>query len=232
MEGTAQLVTMLGLFVGTHFLMSHPLRARMVGALGQIGFQAVYSIISLGTFIPAVNAFQSAPYAMPLWIAGDLLWWIATVLMLIGSILLAGSFFGNPALPQPNAATLAAKPARGVFAITRHPMMWGFAIWALVHFLVSPQPKVIILCVAIAFLALVGSAGQDRKKAQLMGDGWKDWTARTSFVPFSLQAGGKLPWSTAWPGRTVVLLGTLIWLAASYGHGWFGIPDAGLWRWL
>ena len=29
---------------------------------------------------------------------------------------------------------------RGVFAITRHPMMWGFALWALVHAIVNPTP--------------------------------------------------------------------------------------------
>lgn len=227
-----ELALALAAFVGTHFLMSHPLRAPMAKALGAMGFQIVYSLISIGTFAWAVMAFGRAPTTEPFWPVGDLVWWAATVLMLIGSILFAGSLFGNPALPRPDARQLAQAPARGVFAITRHPMMWGFALWALVHALVAPNAATLTLSGFIAFLALAGSAGQDRKKAALMGDEWKDWASRTSFVPFAAQLSGKSGWGTAWPGRTVVLAGTLLWLAASWAHPYFGLPVAGLWRWL
>ena len=37
---------------------------------------------------------------------------------------------------------------------------------------------------AIAFLALVGAALQDRKKDRLMGQVWSDWRSKTSFVPY------------------------------------------------
>ena len=37
---------------------------------------------------------------------------------------------------------------------------------------------------AIAFLALVGAAVQDRKKAELMGDAVARLAAQTAFVPF------------------------------------------------
>src|SRR3546814_6045473 len=81
-----------------------------------------------------------------------------------------------------------------LFAITRHPMMWGLALWALAHALVMPTPAQIILSATIAVLALVGSAGQDAKKARLMGDAWRHWAARTSFVPFARQFGRITPW--------------------------------------
>ena len=232
MSNTPGLITALAVFVGTHFLMSHPLRAPMVARLGNAGFQIVYSVVSLGTFVWALLAYRETEDSAPLWAVGDLIWWIATVLMLIGSILFVGSVAGNPALPRPDAASLASAPARGVLAITRHPMMWGFALWSLVHVMIAPMANVIILCVAMAFLALVGSLGQDRKKAVLMGEGWKDWESRTSFLPFANQLTGKASWASAWPGRTVLLLGTLLWLVATYGHSWFGIEGAGIWRWI
>src|SRR3546814_17359193 len=81
-----------------------------------------------------------------------------------------------------------------LFAITRHPMMWGLALWALAHALVMPTPAPIILSATIAVLALVGSAGQDAKKARLMGDAWRPWAARTSFVPFARQLVRSPPW--------------------------------------
>ena len=34
---------------------------------------------------------------------------------------------------------------RGVFAITRHPMMWSFTLWGTAHILVFPTTENIIL---------------------------------------------------------------------------------------
>lgn len=226
------LILALGAFLGTHFLLSHPLRAALVGATGPGGFLGVYSLVALGTFAWVIWAFGAAPVAPPLWISGDGTWALASGLMLVGAILFAGSLIGNPALPGPPDRANTAQPARGVFAITRHPMMWGFALWALVHLLVSPQPKVVALTVAFGFLALAGSKGQDAKKAALMGDGWRDWASRTSFVPFGNQMAGRSGWNTAWPGLTVVLAGTALWLVATWLHPMLGAPVAGVWRWM
>lgn len=214
----------LAAFVGTHFAMSHPLRAPMVAALGPATFQIVYTLVSFATLGWAVWAFREAPYGQPLWDASDGLWMVSTLIMLAASILLAGSFVGNPALPQPGAAALAAKPAHGVFTITRHPMMWSFALWSVAHVLVAPRPAVVLLCAAIAFLALAGAAGQDVKKRALMGAAWADWSARTSYLPFGKGAG--------WPGTVALVGGTLLWLAASWAHPLMGAPYAGVWRWL
>ncbi len=229
-------MTMLALalaaFVGTHLLMSHPLRAPMVGALGATGFQLAYVVVSFATLGWAVHAFREAPYGMPLWSAGDGIWAVATAIMLVASVLLVGSLHGNPALPAPGADALAAKPARGVFAITRHPMMWSFALWALAHVLVSPRPSVLLLAGAIAILALGGAAGQDIKKARLMGSSWRDWEKRTRYLPLSGQLSGKIAWGAAWPGSIAIIGGTILWLAATWSHPWLGSPPAGIWRWL
>lgn len=219
------LILALTAFVGTHFLMSHPLRAAMVKALGDKGFMGVYSLVSFATFAWIILAFRAAPFSAPLWDGGTGLWWVATVLALLGSILLVGSFVGNPALPAPGAAEAAAKPARGVFAITRHPMMWSFALLGTAHILVAPTLRGLILWGGLTFLALAGSAGQDRKKRVTMGDAWQGWVEKTSFAPFARGFAG------TWPGRGVVLIGVLLWLGITYGHGWFGIP-AGIWLWL
>ena len=227
-----EFITALAIFVGTHFAMSHPLRAPMAKTLGERGFQIVYSLVSLGTFVWTVRRYGQLPDEAPLWVAGDGLWAAATLLMLIGSILFAGSIIGNPALPAPGASALTKASPRGALAITRHPMMWGFASWAATHILVSPQPKVIALGLGLAFLALAGSAGQDRKKAVLMGEEWRDWQSRTSFIPFAGQIAGRISWAAALPGRRVILIGTLLWLVATRFHPAFGAPIAGIWRWL
>ena len=55
--------------------------------------------------------------------------------MLVAAVLLMGSLVGNPALPG---APAALGEPRGVFAVTRHPMMWAFALWSAAHLLVVP----------------------------------------------------------------------------------------------
>ena len=212
-------------FPATHLAMSHPLRASMVRALGNGGFMAVYSLVSLVTLGLAAHFYAPARAdAVPWYAPGDALWAIASLVMWAGAILFAGSLFGNPALPQPNADSLAQRPATGVFAITRHPMMWGFALWALVHIAVNPTLPSLILSLSILVTALVGARGQDFKKRRLMGEAWTDWERRTAFVPFAR--------GVAMPGLAALLGGTALFLLATYAHGWLGAMPSGLWRWL
>ena len=213
-------------FVGSHFALSHPLRAALVKRLGAGGFQGVYSLVALATFSWMVFAFGQVPpqpvlpwdgTAAPLWI-------IVTLLMLAASVLLVGSFVGNPALPQPNAKALAVHHPKGVFKVTRHPMMWSFALWSIAHVLVSPSVRVIILSGAVAFLALVGAHMQDGKKAVLMGESWAIWRHRTSYGPRlgGFVSAGMVPW----------LGGISLWLGATWAHIPLIAISAGVWRWV
>ena len=103
MSGISMLALASALFVGTHFLMSHPLRASMVGALGEKGFAGVYTLVSLAIFGWMIWAFPAASAEAPelLWDAGRVGFAIATVLMWLGSVLFIGSLRRNPALPRP-----------------------------------------------------------------------------------------------------------------------------------
>lgn len=226
------LVFTAALFVGTHFLLSHPLRAPLAGRIGERGFQIVYSVVAIATFVLMVRAYQAMPAELPLWEVGDALWAVASLLVLFASILFLGSLIGNPALAAPGAEKAAAAPARGVFAITRHPMMWGFALWAVAHIMVVPTPGQILLALALVILALGGSLGQDSKKAKLMGAAWQDWRSRTAFVPFVGQVSGRLSWADAVPRPHALFGGIVVWLVATWAHGALGYMAAGLWRWV
>jgi uncharacterized membrane protein len=212
-------------FVGTHFALSHPLRAPLVARLGAGGFMALYSLVALGTFAWMAMAFRAVPAEAPWWNGtGDIVWILASAVMLIASVLLVGSLRGNPAMPDPRAGDLARHTPRGVFTVTRHPMMWSFALWSVVHVLVSPVSRVFVLSFAIAFLALVGAKLQDDKKMQLMGESWAIWEKHTAYFPRwpLLPQAGLVPW----------IGGTVLWLGATWLHGWLIAMPAGLWRWI
>jgi uncharacterized membrane protein len=204
-------------FVGTHLLLSHPLREPLVRRFGAKLFQVVYSLVAIATFGAMIWFYRVIGREPQLWTPGEAAWIAGAVLMWLGSILFVGSFVGNPALPG-------ARGPRGgpdgVFAITRHAMMWGFALWAIVHLMVVATPKALVFDGAILFLAGAGSALQDRKKADLMGDAWHEWTAQTAFWPFAR--------GLANPGAFAIIGGTLLLVAATWLHP---LP-VGIWRWI
>ena len=205
-------------FVGTHLSMSHPLRAPLVARLGERGFLGVYSLISLVTLGWMILAWRAIPDPSPAWVA-PLWWWpIASAIMLLASILLIGSLIGNPALPHPGAPPREIPPPRGVFAITRHPMNWSFMTWAAVHVSISGSARNLILAGGIFLLALIGSVGQDAKKARLIGEPWRQWQSRTSFVPFVALLQGRSSWRTAFPGWIALIGGLVLWAAATSYH--------------
>ncbi|WP_176482672.1 NnrU family protein [Sphingobium sp. D43FB] len=216
-------------FVGTHFILSHPLRAPLVARLGEKGFLGVYSLVAAVTLIWMIVAYRAAPVTPLLWPVGDGLWVIATLIMLVASILLLGSLVGNPAMPNPDGIMVPAE-AKGVFAITRHPMMWAFAMWGLAHILVYPVAANIIVSAAIILLALVGAALQDRKKKVLTPAAWQHWESRTSYWPFAAILAGRARFGQF--GMHALAGGLVVWLAATWAHmplaGW----PAGIWRWL
>jgi uncharacterized membrane protein len=210
-------------FVGSHFLLSHPLRAAVVARLGEKGFALLYAVIAFATLFAMWWTYGAAAEVAPApyWDAGQAGWIAATLLMWLGSILFVGSLRRNPAFPRPDRPVQAIEPARGVFAITRHPMNWGFALWALVHIIANPTLASLIVSAAILLLAIGGSVGQDIKKERALGDVWREWQARTAFVPFG--RGVALPDAFAFVG------GTALWLAATFAHGALGYRPAGVW---
>lgn len=206
-------------FVGTHFILSHPLRRPLVRALGERGFLGLYSLVAfatLGWMIwaavrigPEELKWQPAPWMVVL----------ATLLTWVGTILFVGSFASNPAMPHPEARQRDFGEPKGVFRITRHPMMWGFGLWALSHALVNPTPSGLVIAEAVFVLAVIGAALQDFKKRRTVGGAWRQWEGRTSFFPFFA--------GRAWPGATPFLVGTILFLAATWAHGALGFRPAG-----
>jgi uncharacterized membrane protein len=214
-------------FVGTHLALSHPLRVRLVQAMGEAGFALLYSVIAVFTLGWMILAYGGTDN-IPLWIAPDWAWIAGAAIMLVAAILLAGSLIGNPAFPRPGRRPPMPKAARGVFAITRHPMNWAFGLWAVVHISLWGSLPNLIVAGGILILALAGSIGQDRKKRALLGPEWVDWEVRTSFLPFAALLSGRADWRAAGPGWVAVLGGLAFWLAVTWFHAPSVSPIAAL----
>lgn len=210
-------------FVGTHFALSHPLRAPLVARLGEKGFLPLYSLVAFATLGWMVWAFRAAP-AADLPGSGETGWIVATVLTVPALLLFLGSLRGNPAFPNPGAPKPVTRAPAGVFAVTRHPMMWGFALWALSHLVLWWSWRTLIVATTVLLLALVGAHLQDRKKQALRGEYWTDWASATTYWP---------RWSRLINAGAVLWLVTIaLWLVITWAHIHAAGVPAGVWRWF
>ena len=211
-------------FIGTHLLLSHPLRGAMVRRFGAQGFLGIYSLVAIGTFSWTVVAFGRAPSTPQLWEGeSSVPWAIACVLTLVAAALFLASLMGNPALAGTDVSALSTRLPYGVFKITRHPMMSAFGLWGLAHIIVAPSLRSFILAGGIAALAVIGSRGQDAKKLALYGHDWRMWMKRTPFWP-KLNELGRL--GLFWVGAVPV------WLIVTWLHRKLALIPAGLWLWF
>ncbi|HEX8125011.1 MAG TPA: NnrU family protein [Allosphingosinicella sp.] len=217
-------------FVGTHLAMSHPFRTRLVQNLGDQWFTLLYSAVSAVTLGWMILSYRATEDGYLLWLAPDWAEPVASAVTLLASILLVGSFFGNPAFPRPGAKPKPVRPATGIFAVTRHPMNMAFILWALVHFALWGALPNLIVATGILVLALVGSIGQDHKKLNVIGEPWREWMRRTSFLPFGALLAGRAKWSglaEAWPA---LLIGLVLWLGVTWLHAPAASPIVALTR--
>ncbi|WP_029625075.1 NnrU family protein [Sphingomonas sp. PAMC 26605] len=229
MDGISMVIAAAVAFVGTHFLLSHPLRAPIVRAIGANGFIGVYALVAFATLGWLAHAYRTAPATAALWAVGEGIWGPVTLVMLVASILLMGSLLGNPALPGPPVAAAPAA-ARGVFSVTRHPMLWAFALWGLCHIAVYPIAANIVVATAIIILSLVGAALQDRKKEALQPELWRDWERKTSYWPFVAIAQRRAAFGGFRPHD--IAGGVVIWLVATWAHLPIAGVAAGVWHWV
>jgi uncharacterized membrane protein len=75
--------------------------------------------------------------------------------------------------------------------ITRHPFLWGVAIWAVGHILVNGSVAALILFGSMLLLALFGTISIDAKRRRALGANWTAFADQTSNVPFAAILAGR-----------------------------------------
>ncbi len=198
------------LWVGVHVgIAGSPLRAPLVARLGEGGFRAAFSVLSALAITALVLAWRAAP-PTPLWALPVEARWLLALLMLPAFWLFAASVL------QPN-PTSVGQPlggaVRGVQRITRHPMLWSFAIWAAVHLLAKGTLEGVLFFGAFLATALAGMPSIDAKLRARDPEGFAALAGQTSIIPF---AAGPVRWAEI-PAR-IWLAGLLAWALALWLH--------------
>ena len=211
------------LWIGVHVgLSGTSLRDMAVARIGEGAFRGVFSGLSFVSIALLVRAWGAAG-TTPLWDAPNALRWVLVLLMLPAFIL----FVAAVAKPNPTAiggeAQLGAE-ARGIQRVTRHPMLWSFALWAFVHVVGNGDSAAVVFFGAFLVTALAGMPSIDTKLAARAPGAWARLAATTSIVPFGAIAAGRNRLVLAEIGWIAPVVGLIAWAALLHFHrGIFGV---------
>jgi len=172
-------------FVGAHLaLSSSAVRPGLVGALGSLRFQLLYSAIVSAALGWLILAWIAAPVQM-LW---PQTWWSRWVpilgMPLVYVLLVESLLTPNPTAAGQEGALASADPVRGVVKITRHPMLWSFVLWGVVHLPPNGDVAAVVLFGSVACLGLLGMVHIDHRRSVAHPEQWAAFAARTSRFPF------------------------------------------------
>ena len=218
MSPTLQVLSWWAAFAGSHLILSsQPVRSRLVSRLGASAFQAAYSLLVLGLFIPLVMTYFANKHAGPLlWSIppGPLTLWTVYVGSALAFILFVGGFVTpSPAMMVPGDP----KP-RGVLRITRHPVLMGTALRAFVHLLTNSSATDVAFFGGFVVFVLIGTWHQDRRKLATV-PGYREFMEATPFIPFT--GGGTLRGlREIAPAAAIGLVATVI--VRHFHTAWFG----------
>jgi uncharacterized membrane protein len=212
-------------FLGMHLLPSTPIRGRAVATLGETGWMALFSVASLVAIWWLVNRFNNAAYGDKIWLASEVWLYVKAALILFAFVLaVAGNTSPNPSVPMGGKLLDRHDIGTGIFAITRHPLMWGIAIWALCHVVTQATPRGIAFFGSLAATALIGAYLQERRKRKELGERWAAFERKTSFLPFVAIAQGRARLSLSDIGWWRLALSVALWAAFLFGHAWLFGP--------
>ena len=198
MDATVWIALWAGSFLASHLIISSSVvRARLVAAVGEQPYRGIYSLVAAATLGPLIYEFARNKHA------GPLLWymravapirWFAWLLMLIAFILFVGSFI-NPN-PAGMGASGGSNEPHGILKITRHPSFVAFSLFGIAHMLMNGWAGDLIFFGTFPALGILGGLHQDARKIRELGENYREFVAKTSFMPFAALISGRVRWTS------------------------------------
>jgi uncharacterized membrane protein len=223
------LIAAAAFFLAIHLLISGTrVRDALIGRIGQGPYMGGFVVASFAGLIWLGFAFAGArgqPGDDVLWDMTPATQVLQLVLQLVAVVfIVVGLATPNPTSVRQEAALDRPEVVRGMLRITRHPFLWGAAIWALGHLLVNGDAVSIVLFGSILALALFGTASIDAKRRRALGSKWDAFAAQTSNVPFLALAQGRQRLALGEIGWWKIALGVVVWGVVGWAHPYlFGV---------
>ena len=186
--GYGELIASLAVFLFTHSVPAiRPVRARCVSLAGERTYLIAYSLISIIMILWMVSAVIRAPY-VELWAMTPGTMWGTALLMIPATALLVFGLTTPNTLSLPIRSEMFDPKAPGVLAFTRHPILLGFALWALAHILSNGTLSALLLFGFAFLFSIAGMFIVDARRRRAWGrEIWSKQTARTALLSWRFE---------------------------------------------
>ncbi len=185
--------------------------------LGENAYLGLYSLVSLVALIWLIWAYARAPYER-LWVGDEFKVW-AVALMPVSLVLLAaGVMSKNPSAVRQEGLLRTLGEPRGILRITRHPIQWGIALWALLHVIARGDEASLIFFGGFALLSILGTVLIDARKSRAIGVDWERFASVTSNIPFGAIFQGRNQFRFDEIGWKKVLIGLAVYFVLLFLH--------------
>ena len=209
-------------WIGLHLVVAGPIRARLVGMLGERPFRGIFSLLSIAGLVWFVFAYRAAPWT-PLWPTIPALGFLAFVLVFLAFFLIVvGSGPMNPTTAMPFRMIGDKLPVYGITRVTRHPRLCGVCLWGIAHVLVNGNLAALIMFGAVLLTAANGMVSIDRKRRQALGRLWDEFAAQTSRLPFAAILAGRTRFEISEFRAWQIALALLLFAGVIWLHGIVG----------
>lgn len=187
------LIAASAFFLLIHFGVSGTrLRDRLVTLMREGPYRGAFALASVVGLVWMSRAFAHAP-AIELWAPLPGIRPLALTLVFVAFVFVViGLATSSPTrVGMESKLGQGSEFARGMVRITRHPFLWGVALWAFVHLLANGDLASMIFFGSLLLLALGGTASIDAKRRRSFGDAWQRFAEATSNIPFAAIASGR-----------------------------------------
>ncbi|MFD3266087.1 NnrU family protein [Phenylobacterium ferrooxidans] len=225
----ASLLAAAAFFVLLHLLVSGT-RARdaitaKIGDGPYMGLFSLASVAGLAWLGFGYAAARTAPWNASYWDITPLTWKIQLLLQGLAFLfVVVGLTTPNPTSVKQEGTLSRPDVVKGMLRITRHPFLWGVALWAAGHLLVNGDRASIILFGAMLLLALSGTTSIDAKRKRALGPTWHAFATQTSNLPFAAILSGRQTLKVGEIGWWRILAAIVVYVGLVVGHPFlFGV---------
>jgi uncharacterized membrane protein len=219
----ANLLAAAAFFVLIHLAVSGTrVRDGLVARLGAGPYMGLFSLLSVAGLVWLGFAFGDArgsAWNAAYWAPTPAMRGVQLILQLVALLLIfPGLTTPNPTSVRQEGALERPDVVQGMLRITRHPFLWGVAVWAAGHLLVNGERASLVLFGSMLVLAVFGTASIDAKRKRALGPTWDAFAAQTSNLPFAAILAGRQKLAVGEIGWWRILGAVAIWAALAWGH--------------
>jgi uncharacterized membrane protein len=220
----AMLIAAALFFLLLHLLVAGTrLRDVIVSAIGERPYLGLFSLASLGGIVWLAISYNAAmgSGSAVVWDLGPGVAHMGIIVTALAFLLaVPGLLVPNPTAVMQGEAATREGVVRGILRITRHPFLWGVALWAAFHLLANGDQASIVLFGTLLALAVAGTYSIDAKRARQMGPAWEPFAKATSNIPFAAIIAGRNSLKLGELLDFRLLIAVAVFLVVLFAHPW------------